>query len=88
MKPFEIIVSILISIALGLSAFTLKWVFDTNAQIAVAREQLTNVLSDSAVDNTQSATLSKHWKLHSWERVRINELRVQQGLPIAAWPDL
>ena len=33
-------------------------------------------------------TVTKFWRLHSWERARLNELRIIEGMPIAEWPDL
>ena len=88
MKPVEIILSVLITIALGLSGFTLKWMFNTNADIAVARQRMEQLLATSAQDAAQDAQLGKHWKLHGWAKGRVNELRVKQGLPLADWPPL
>lgn len=34
------------------------------------------------------ATVTRFWRLHSWERTRINELRVKHRLGVAEWPDL
>jgi hypothetical protein len=88
MKPFEIVLSVLITITLGLTGFMLKWMFVTNAELATTRERMSLLLADTARDVRQDKQLGHHWKLHSWSKSRINELRVASSLPLSEWPNL
>ena len=88
MTTQEIVFSILITIAIGLSSFSLVWMFNTNAKIAVMDNKLSLLLDDSENDERQDSQLSKHWQLHSWSRGQVNELRVKNDMDLATWPDL
>lgn len=80
------IIGLMSTVSLGLGGFALKWVFDANAEISVMNEKLSSIQSDKAQDNRQDQT--KHWRLHSWARDQINELRYSNNLPLAPWPDV
>jgi hypothetical protein len=88
MKPLEIILTVLITITLGLTSFALKWIFDTNAQMAVMGQRMDAIVASTEQDAAQDRQLGMHWKLHGWTRDRINELRTAEGLPLAEMPDL
>ncbi len=72
-NPKTIITTMLI--ALG------GWVWSTNQKI---ERVLTKIEEHQDIDDT----LSKHWKILSWTKDRINEERAARGEPIVGWPDL
>ncbi len=83
------------AIALTLSSFSMAWVFNANADIkllSLSVENLTtlvqSVVTDNEADVKQDETLRKFWKLHTWEKSRVTELRHLHGLDLAEWPDL
>lgn len=82
------IIGLMSTVSLSLGGFALKWVFDANAEISVMNEKLSSIQSDKAQDNRQDQTITKHWRLHSWARDQINELRQHNNLPLAPWPDV
>jgi hypothetical protein len=95
MKPLEIIMSVLITISLSIASFSLAWMFNTNAKVAVISEKLSvmnekldSALQDTEKDVRQDSQLSKHWKLHGWTKDEINTLRIHNGLGFSQWPDL
>ena len=79
---------LLILILSGLITWMLVTVNGQQTKIALMQQSLASVVSDTEKDKKQDDTLTKFWRLHSWERARINELRIADGLPIAEWPDL
>jgi len=96
-KAFSIVLGILSTISLGLVSWALLQIISikSDTRIAIAMERQGQILAaieglkgDDKVDINQSHTLSKFWKLHSWERDQITVLRVQAGLDIEPWPDL
>jgi hypothetical protein len=72
---------VLIAAALGMGGFTLRFCYEMNARMAVHER-------DEQHDVKQDKTLSSHWRIHSWTRDRITELRTTHGLPVVGWPDL
>ncbi|MFQ5625033.1 MAG: hypothetical protein ACE5FM_00055 [Methyloligellaceae bacterium] len=74
--------------ALALAGFALAWMFNANAKLALLQQAVEVIVSDKDADKRQDDTLIKHWKIVSWSKDRINELRAAQGLPLASWPDL
>lgn len=71
------------------------WVW--SAQIALTEmsikldntiEEIAELKKDTETDNRQNDQISKHWKLHSWTRQKINELETASGKPISPWPDI
>jgi hypothetical protein len=95
MKALEIVLTVLISISLGIASFSLAWMFNTNAKVAVMSEKLFTMsekldiaLQDTETDSIQNRQLSKHWKLHGWAKDEINVLRVKNGSNMTSWPEL
>ena len=82
------LLGIFASAILALSSFTLFWQFNANAQIEVLKIQLDEVKKKKDADVKQDHQIQKFWKLHSWEKTRIDELRIRQKLPLSEWPDL
>ena len=78
---------VLISIALGVSAWSLKWTFEANTRLALIQQTVDRLATDTKQDEAQTATLTKHWRYLGWSRDRINELRTQQGQGIVSWPE-
>jgi len=85
----------LVSICLALATFSLKWTFDTNAEMKVMNERQSYVMESldkmsqkSELDKKQDSQLSKHWTLHGWARDEINKLRHVSNLEPAPWPNL
>lgn len=95
------------TIAIGLSSFTLYWVFNANATLKEMSSDINTFneldkkvnfqelkfkidafLNNNEDNKRQDKQLSKHWKLHGWERDQINTLRTKDGLEIISWPDL
>ena len=83
----DILFGTMITIALGLASFALKWQFDANADIRVMKTQLFRVESDTSTDSEQNRQMRIFWKLHSWERDQIQEIRVNSGMPLSSWPN-
>ena len=73
-------------IAMGLAC--LVWLFNANADLKILQTQVALIVSDKETDIKQTATLQKHWKLRSWARDRVTELRQQHSLSLEPWPDL
>jgi hypothetical protein len=89
------VVSLLVTICVALSAFSLKWSFDANADMKVMAVEMQNMaktmekLSEkSELDKKQDAAISKHWRLHSWTRDEINKIHFKNGDLPSSWPDL
>jgi len=55
-------------------------------ELAPMRDLLAKIEADNEADIRQDKTLNKHWKIASWTKARINELRVEHGLPLKEWP--
>jgi hypothetical protein len=88
-------ISLLAAICMALSAFSLKWSFDANADMKVMSVQMENMtesiekLSEkSELDKKQDASISKHWKLHNWARDEINKIHFKNNEEPVSWPDL
>jgi len=87
----DVLMGLIISVSIGLSGFSLKWQFDANADIQVMKEEikkLTEGQTNRDVDNVQDKQLVRFWKLHSWERERLQELQIKTGVTLSTWPDL
>ena len=68
------------------------WIWDVQSETIAFR---TRYISDITALNlrietahSNDDTISRHWKLHTWAKDKINELRVKAGETITAWPDL
>ena len=93
--------NILVSIALAVSGFTLVWMFKSNADQAVSKEQqsvimerlsaidtkLEDISTTSQKDIDQDSQMRKFWKIHSWSLYQINMLHQKNGDPLVTWPD-
>lgn len=88
MYVIQTLMGLLILILSGLITWMLVTVNAQQTKIALMQQSLELVVSDTEKDKKQDATLTKFWRLHSWERAKINELRVVEGMPIEEWPDL
>lgn len=75
------LLSIIVTITLGLSGFALYEIYTLNAEIAVLQA---DVNDKERVNNS----ITKFWKLHSWAKDQINELTIKQGGDLKSWPDL
>jgi len=79
---------VLVSIALGVSMWSLKWTFTANTQLALLQQSVNRIADDTETDRKQNETLTKFWKILSWDKDRITELRNTHGLALMPWPDL
>ena len=82
------LLGIITAIVLSISGFTLVWLVEANAELRVLKKSVIDLAADKELDKTQNETLTKHWKLHSWSRDEINDLRHKSGLDRSRWPDL
>jgi len=64
------------------------WVWSAQNQLTRLNMTVEALATDNQETLRQSNQLVKHWKLHSWERDRITELRNLHDLPLSPWPDL
>lgn len=64
------------------------WVWSAQQQLTRLNMTVEALASDNQETLRQAGQLVKHWKLHSWERDRITELRNFHDLPLSPWPDL
>jgi hypothetical protein len=87
-KALFVVLSVLTTIALALGAFSLKFQFEAHAKHSVMEENVERLMADTHRDEKQDRSVRKHWKLHTWARDRITELRHVHGLPLEPWPDL
>jgi len=98
-KIIQILLGIVTTLAITLSGFALKWVFDANAQMAILKNTLELKFTEfeethkGLADDTDEMTrltkqLSKHWKLHNWTKDQIAELRHKNQLDPVSWPNL
>ena len=88
MSAAEKILSVLITITLGIASFSLVWMFNSNAKMAVIEHNLTQMMQDTDDEQRQNRTLGNHWKLHGWTKDQINDLRYAAGKEAVTWPDL
>jgi len=91
----DAIYGILVSICFAAVGFSMKWTFDTNAEMKVMTERqrymmesIDDLSQKSELDKKQDSQLSKHWQLHGWARDEINKLRHVGNLEPAPWPNL
>ncbi len=87
-KMLDIILGLFCTMAMGLSAFSLKFAFDSNAKQAVQQEQISQILNNKVTDENQNKQITIMWKHNSWERDQIAEIRAKVGLPPAPSPNL
>ena len=90
-QVFKMVIPVLMLAITGLFA----WVWNTNTELILLRHDIGDlndavkqVVSDTEADVRQDATLAKHWKIVSFHRDKINELRSKADLPLISWPDL
>jgi len=84
----QTLMGLLVTIALGLAGFALKWQFDANAQMQVMQQRIEQLANNKDKDEAQDKQLKAQWTLHNWERDQILELRVKTGLPITSSPSV
>lgn len=81
----KIAVSLALAAILGGLAFYNR----TQVQIALMQASLERLENDNTDIEFLKGTAGKHWRLLSWTRDQINELRTaaQPRLPITSWPE-
>ena len=98
-KIIQILLGLVTAISIALASFALKWVFDANAQMAIMQNTLELKFADfeatheGLADDTDEMVrltkqISRHWKLHSWTKDQIAELRHEAQMNPVSWPDL
>ncbi len=98
-KIIQILLGIVTVISIALATFALRWVFDANARIAIMQNTLELKFIEfeethaGLADDTDemirlTRQISKHWKLHSWTKDQIAELRHKTQMKPVSWPDL
>ena len=98
-KIIQILLGLVTAISIALASFALKWVFDANAQIAIMQNTLELKFTEfeetheGLADDTDemirlTRQISKHWKLHTWTKDQIAELRYKSQLEPVSWPNL
>lgn len=98
-KLIQVLLGLVTTMSIALASFSLKWVFDANAQIAIMSKEMELkfadledaiiTLSDDSSDIIRlNSGITKHWKLHNWTKDQLAELRHQHQLPPVSWPDL
>jgi hypothetical protein len=61
-------------------------IYDLRMEVRLLRQELDD--HQSADEVRLKATLRKHWKLHTWTRDQVTEIREHTKMPISHWPDL
>lgn len=56
-------------------------------QLRLLQQEVKMMKDDRRAEDKQDATLRKHWKLHTWVRDEIYELRKKNDMPASKWPD-
>lgn len=98
-KIIQILLGLVTVMSIALASFALKWVFHANAQMAIMQntlklkfekidESLIIIAEDTDDIVRITSQLSKHWKLHTWAKDQIAELRHKQQMEPVSWPDL
>jgi hypothetical protein len=86
------LIGFVLAACLGLSAFSLKFAFDANAEIksmqATNRLQFEQIQRSLDSMSNEDQSITKMWKLHSWAKDQINDLRYKNELNPVSWPDL
>ncbi len=78
----------LIGIVAAVAATSVAGLVVMYGEFKVMQGDVNELIFDEEDDDRQDVTLRKHWKIHRWTADRINELRVEQGKPLASWPEL
>ena len=60
---------------------------DIHQNIELLRQEVKRLADDKASEAKQDASIRKHWKLHTWVRDEIHELRQKNDMPTSKWPD-
>ena len=72
--------------ALAVAGWALQTVHTLEIRISVLTEELNTIKADTSDSEEFKQSIRKHWKLHSWARDEINNLKYKNGLPITGWP--
>lgn len=83
----NVILGILVSLSLGLASFSLKWVFDANAQISVMNETIRHLKEDQSREMSQDNQIRMFWIYNKWLHHQVNLLNQHEGIPIPQSPD-
>ncbi len=98
-KIIQILLAIVTTMSIALASFALKWVFEANAQMAIMQNTLELKFEDiddsliTLADDTDDITritkqLQKHWRLHTWAKDQVAELRHKSQMEPVSWPNL
>jgi len=79
---------ILTSILTAALAALFVWVWNANTELKLLRVSVDELVTNKTADTKQNEMLSKHWKIVSFHRDKINELRHDAGKGPVSWPDL
>lgn len=82
----DIAIGLVVTIALALASFSLKWAFDANAEIQLLKQKLAQ--ADSRRDDQEDKELRMLWKYTSWLHYQASLLRFKEGMEPAQNPDL
>lgn len=91
---FRVSLTILGTVALGISSWAINRTICLTEDIAAIRVELRSL--DQKIDNArdnkqeetrQNVTLSKHWKLHSWAHDELSAIKHKLEMGEAKWPD-
>jgi hypothetical protein len=82
------VISGILAVATSVAGWALKMNFEMAKDMALVKYKLEELSQDSANDQKQDRSISKHWKIVNEHKHQINELRVKEGLPLFTWPDL
>ncbi len=72
--------SVLISIAMGLGGFCLRWVWTTNTELKLLQDRVNQLQTDHRTDETQDRQIKWLWRYGGWFEENIFELRDKAGL--------
>lgn len=86
-KLLIVLFGVLSTVAIGLASFSLKWQFAANARMEVMASAISTIQGDTKDNLRQDESIAKHWRLLSWTRDRLNELKTALDQPIVSWPD-
>lgn len=84
----QILLGILITIALGISGWSLQQHYNTNAKLTELDVVLKRLEKATEWKVSKDKTDSMHWKYLSWSRHHITDLYHVQNLPLPPSPDL
>ncbi len=86
---------VLITICLAVSGHVLlkiekidETLGDRATALALLHETVEDIVENTEADLRRDRTLTKHWRIHSWTKDRITELRNAHDMAVVGWPSL